>query len=756
LGSGVFPSFDSAVTGTSEIPKLLSSYRSQRPETFMSHLSTKSDELGKICPSSNSEGLDISNMCKFLEYNKSQKISEFTSQHNAELSECHKKLASGHVVIGAIDGIRFVESQKLETSAGQSKAEETGKVPSHCGGTDSVSESLQSRSNKSVRIFGATSQNEIESHDPGKALAYNHGEVEAKDVAAVLIPKHLQSHGSCTQPRVAAETSGTPTSILFKSKIPQRIGGPTYKGMKEFKEFDSTVSSYHPTTNKQCIGMSSWGSFPVRGQTFGKLDTGQCDKPIVNPGKSRLSSAEQTVAPVHFASTNSRTFTSFINPEIANEPTTVESKEHDNISTSYSGRITKECLWSKIARSPRVSGISGSIATGTVTTRSKRKRFMEESTDRSICTASDSPLKQGFEKFNSGKPDNHTESSFLHNVAASRLVEKSSEPNMPAELMNPSTKETYRPLNITTESAIEDIPTTELQYPEGRKVSLMRKPSGISATEINSMQNNSNENSITQNQSMMVFQKNDLPDDLHESSKMMVPHNTVSDQTFTVANKSTSAVSVATQTDLIAKNNTPVQTGNLICSKSAVAKLLALFESQEIEIDCVLKEQKKQEEKIQAIQKKSNVIHKEMVNILNGLNNDMFREGNNVSSDVGPGYNYKNSEESPVSRTPLRRSERIAQQASVTVTGDRTFCRSKSVGGTPVRLKWGGSPSARSVARRSTAKLKSASVYKELRSSFHFLKTPQSTRQLRVRTPKNTPNRILSQRLQDQILSLYN
>jgi hypothetical protein len=103
----------------------------------------------------------------------------------------------------------------------------------------------------------------------------------------------------------------------------------------------------------------------------------------------------------------------------------------------------------------------------------------------------------------------------------------------------------------------------------------------------------------------------------------------------------------------------------------------------------------------------------------------------------------------------LRRSERIAAQTSVTVTGDRIFCGSKSVPATPMRLKFDDSPSARSLARRSATELKSASVYKELRSSFRFLKTPQSTRRRHARTPKNTPTRILSQRLQDQILSLY-
>jgi hypothetical protein len=757
LGSGIFPSSDSAVTGNIETPKLLSSNRSQRHETFMSQLPTESDELGKICPLSNSEGPEISNICKSIEYNKSRRSSRFRSQHTAESSKYYRKLASDYGVIGAIDGIRFLESPNLETSVGQSKSEESNKVTFHCGGTDSLSKPFLSRSDKSVRTLGVTSQNDMESHEPGKALADSNGEMETKYAAAVFMPMQLRSHGSCTQPQitdrihVAAEISGKATSVLLKSKIPQRVSGRVLQGGKESKEFYSTLSC-HPAINKQCNGVSSQGSFLVRQETFGKLDTGQCDEPIVNPGKSRSSSVEQTVAPACFTSTNSRTFTSFMNPEISNKPTTVESKEHCSISPSYSGRISTECLQSKTKQSPGVSGISGSIATSTVLTHCKRKRSMEESTDRNVCTTSDSLRKRRCEEVNCGRqPDNRRKSSLLHNVSASRLVEKSSEPNMHAELMIPSTKEKYRPLNIATENTSDDI-TTELRYPVETKVLLMRKPPVVSSNEINNMQNSSNENSITQNPSMLLFQKSELPDALYESSRMAVPHNTLPDETLTIASRGTFAVSVATQTDAITKNNTPVQTDNSICVKSAVGKLLALLESQQAQLDALWKKHKE----IQAIQKQTNVIRNEIQNILNDdLNNEIFREGNNQSSDVGPGYNYKNSEESSVSRRSLRRSERIAAQTSVTVTGDRSFCGSKSVPATPVRVKFDDSPSARSLARCSATKLKSASVYKELRSSFHFLKTPQSTRRHHARTPKNTPTRILSQRLQDQILSLY-
>ncbi|PNF28703.1 hypothetical protein B7P43_G07862 [Cryptotermes secundus] len=755
FGSGIFTSSDSAVTGTSETPKLLSSNRSQRCENFMSQLLTESDELGKICPSSDSEGPEISNVCKFIEYDKSQRISSFSSKHTAESSKCYRKFASD---CGAIDGIRFLESQNLETSVCQSKPEWSDKVTCHSGGTDSLSKPFLSRSNKSVRTFGVASQNDKKSHNPGKPLANNHGGMETKFAAAGLLPTQLWGHGSCAQAQitdrihVGAETSDTATSILIKSKIPQRVRGRVHEGMKEFKESDSILSPSHPATNKQCDVLSSRGPFLMREEAFGKLYTGQCDEPNVNPGKSRLSSVQQTVAPVCFTSTNSCTFTSFINPEITNKPATVKSKKH-NVSASNYGRITTECIRLKANQSPWVSGTSGSIATGSVVTHSIKKRSTEVSTDRNIYTTSDSPCKRQCEEVNRGKePDNHKKSSLLHNVAASRLVEKSSEPNMHAKLVIQNSKEAYGPLNIATESASDDIGTAELQYPIETKFLLMRNPPGVSASEINNMQNSSKENSVTQNPSMLVFEKSELPDALYESSRMAVHHNTLPDETFTVASRGIFAVSVATQTDFITKNNTPVQTDNLICANSAVAKILALFESQQTQLDALWKKQ----EEIQEIQKQTNVIRNEMLNILNDeLNSEIFREGNNHSSDVGPGNNYKNSEESSVSRRPLRRSERIAAQKSLTVTGDRTFSGSKSVPATPMHLKFDDNPSARSLARCSATELKSASVYKELRSSFHFLKTPQSTRRCHARTPKDTPTRILSQHLQDQIVSLF-
>jgi hypothetical protein len=118
-------------------------------------------------------------------------------------------------------------------------------------------------------------------------------------------------------------------------------------------------------------------------------------------------------------------------------------------------------------------------------------------------------------------------------------------------------------------------------------------------------------------------------------TRVVVRRNAPLNETLLVASRGTSTVSVATQTDLIMKSNASVQTDNLICGKSAVAKILALFKSQQKQLDALWKKQ----DEIQAIQKQTNVISNEMLGILNEeLNSELFREGNNHSS----GYNYKN------------------------------------------------------------------------------------------------------------------
>jgi hypothetical protein len=756
----------SEVTGTSKMSKL-NSERSQRPadvssklsvtynelgrsqrhETFMNQFSAESDELGKIYPSSKSEGSQISDTSRFIECNKSQRTSRLTSQSTAGSSRYYGNVASDWRATETTDGIRFFESQKLATSAGQSKSEDCDKGTSHFTGTNRLNKRFLYSSSIPTRTLGLTSQNESESHEPDKALADNHGEMETEDSSlAVLMSAQLQNDGSCMQPQitdrphVAVETSGTGTSALLKSRIPQRVAGRVRECMKEFKGSRSTLSPCLPTTNKQSDGMPSRVSSVTREEAFGKLDSGHCDDPVVNSGKSRLSSVEQSRAPLCFTSANSRIFTTAIDPEINNKPVKWESKEGYDISAPYSGRLTTQCLWVKTKHSPRISGCNGSIGAGTVVTRSKTKRSSEVSTVRNVCTTSDGPLEQGFEEVNRGRPDNRPESSLLHNVAASRLVEQPLNPNMHVKLTSPCTTETYKPLNIATESANDGIPPDELQYHSETKVLLIRKPPDISASKINC-----NNNSPTiENPSMPVLQENALSGARHQSSRMTVPSSTILNETFSVSGRGTLAVSVATQTDVIMKSDTSVQADNSVSVNSAVTKIFALFKSMQTELNALWKKQ----DEIQAIQKQTNAISNEISRILNDeVDTEMLREGNNHSSDAGPGDSDSKSEECQVSRRPLRRSERIAALTSVTCTGDRTFCGSKSVHATPTHHKRHDSPSA----GRSTSK--SANVYKELRSSFPFLKTPRSTRP--VRTPKNTPTRILSQCLQNQILSLY-
>jgi hypothetical protein len=748
--SETFMASGSEVTGASKTPKLDSERsqrldpssqlsvnctvmgRSQRHETFKNRLSTESDELGKASLSSDSKAAGSSNICGFIGYDKSQRISRFTSQRTVESSRCSTRAASDCGAGGTADRIRFLESPKLETSAGQSKSE-----ASQCAGTNTLRKPFLRRSNKSTSILGVTSQNEMESHEPGKALADNHGEMGTKFASTVLVPLRLQSDGSRTYPHVAAETSGTATSSLLRSRIPQRVSGHVRESMKEFEEHDGTSSSL-PTTNKSRYARLSQGSFLMRREKLAELDAKHCNEPFVELEKLRLSSVEQRVAPVYVTSANSHTLTSAVNPEITKQPTIAETREH-NILTPYSGRITPECLQMKTKQSPRVSGINDSIGMGTAVTRSKRKRSLEESAGRNICTASDSPLKRRYEEENCGKPDNHTECSLLHSVAASRLVEKALEPKMHVELKITKTAEMYRSLNVATEPGNELISTDELQYPVERTVSLMTKPPGISAV-INCPQNSSNNSPMTRNRSTLVsHKKNEVRGALHESSRVVAHRNSPLNETFLVASRGTSTVSVATQTDLIMKSNAPVQTDNLICCKSAVAKILALYKSQQTQLDALLKKQ-------------TDVISNGLLSILNEeLDCELFTKGSNHSSDAATGYNYKNSEESQVSRRSLRRSERIAAWTSLTVAGEGTVRGSKSVPATPVRPKHHDSPSSRGLAK----KLKSLKVYEDLRSSFRFLKTPQSTRRPNARTPKNTPARIVSQRLQDQLLSLY-
>lgn len=237
------------------------------------------------------------------------------------------------------------------------------------------------------------------------------------------------------------------------------------------------------------------------------------------------------------------------------------------------------------------------------------------------------------------------------------------------------------------------------------------------------------------------------------ASKMM------SNKISALAYGGTFAVTATTQTDKVVKNDAAIQTDSVISVKSCIEKLFAL-------IDCVLRYQeqlgamhKKSEDEVHALQNQANIVHNEMVNILNVFSQteedkmnseNMFEERNNHSSDQNSGYSHKDLE--VCFRTPLRRSARIAAQ--------RDTAGNKSVPSTPVHLELDGAAqclSAHTIETPSAVKLsKSENMYKGLCSSFRFLMTPQSTRRPLAKTPKATPNQILKERLRDQILSLYN
>jgi len=762
----IFAASDSAVTGSSEVPTCLKSNRSQTLAGLTSHLSTDSSELSKTYPGPSSAGEGANDIPKVPEFDRLQRIAGLTSQFTTELD---------HGITGAVGTSKFLESQRLESSVGQNimESEKSSRVTSQCGGRESIIAPFLSTSSKSQSILGIVSQNEVRSHESGKAFVYNYGEMETKCVPALITPKQLQNHGNYLQKYetdrahlVVAGTSGTETSKLFKSNIPRSVAKYKNKGMRKYEEDGNSLSC--AAELKQCCGMLSQ-SYPLGEEATSKLDARESEEHVFNTKESRLSSSvERTITPMPLSCANPCMFTRFTNPEVTNKQAVNESEEHDNISAYDTGKITAECFWPRPSQPPRFS------ARSTVATHSKRKRSTEESIDRYISAASKGPLEQGSDEVDSGECDEVlTKSSLLCNITASRHLEKSSESNVLGEVMSPSSKKIYTELDIASECASswmtcnDEVPTDKLAYLSEQKVSLERKSHSISANETNSMQNSSTENSTTQNPSVFVFQRNELP----ESSKM-VSYGTEPDQAFTFANQSAFAVSIATQTDSIVKKNTTVQTDSLICVKSAIEKLFILFESQEVEINCLLKQQeqlatlcKKQGENIQAIQKQTNVMCNEMVNIINMFSSkqeNKFGKRNKYSFDVRPSCNYKDSEMSSshlVSRTPLRRSARIAAQASGTITGNCMFYESKSVPVTPALLKSHEDidyPGLQSLERCATMKLnKSSTVYKELCSSFRFLKTPQSSKWLHTRTPKNTPTRILSRRLQDQVLSLY-
>jgi hypothetical protein len=248
-----------------------------------------------------------------------------------------------------------------------------------------------------------------------------------------------------------------------------------------------------------------------------------------------------------------------------------------------------------------------------------------------------------------------------------------------------------------------------------------------------------------------------------ESSKMTSPEGIsemLSNKISTFAYEDMLAVSTAKQTDLIIKNDKASQTDRVICAESCIEKLVALPERllkhwEQLDAVC-----KKQESEMCALKNQTNVIYNEVVNILRvfshtdevTINSDiMFEERNNHPCDEQSGYKCSRKDSEECSRTPLRRSARIAARTPVALAAGNKLLPS-----TPECDGVAHYPSVKSIETRSTVKMnKPESVYKELCTSFHFLKTPQSSRRPVAKTPKATSNQLLKQRLKDQILSLY-
>jgi hypothetical protein len=579
----------------------------------------------------------------------------------------------------------------------------------------------------------------------GGALVYDYGVMKTED-APVLTRNLLQSHESFRQPRgtngihhVTAETLDTESRVL-KSKIPQSVKRFQNGGMKSCKEVGKVPSLSHPTTNKQCNGMSFQGSLLLRDEGSGKLDAKECEEHIANSRKSKLSPCVER-PPLLLSSPKSCSFTDFTNMEVTNKPAVIPSAELDNISACCSGMTTTESSWPRVSEHVKFSGFSSSFGRTEVVTDFKRKRLADDSTDRHGCRLSKGRSNQCKKNDNCGESDEaYTKLSLLCNVTDSRLSKRSLESKDLGEWIVPNTKK----LNVATEctsswkTSADEMPIVKLPRPSEPKVSLSRKKAySTSGDKTGSIQNISIENSAAPNSPVFLFEGSEL----HKST-CTVPCSTVPNQIFIAQNGGKSAISVAIQTDLIVQDTT-MKTDSSFCVKSAIENLAALC--------------KKQEEVIQAVLKQTNAISNEMVKILNHIGSE--QEGK-LNSDSTERKSYDSCEDSDMPsrrfmpRTPLRRSARIAAQGSGTVTP-----KSKSVPATRTQLESGQGVdclNTESYSGCSTVKSsKSAAVYKELRSDFCFLKTPQVTKHSHARIPRNTPTRILSRRLHSQILSLY-
>jgi hypothetical protein len=165
---------------------------------------------------------------------------------------------------------------------------------------------------------------------------------------------------------------------------------------------------------------------------------------------------------------------------------------------------------------------------------------------------------------------------------------------------------------------------------------------------------------------------------------------------------------------------------------------------------------KKQEEVIQAVLKQTNVINNETVKILNQFGSEQ-EDKLNSDSNERESYHSDTDSDMPSRRlmpeAMLRPSARIPAQVSHAASAE-----SKSVPAT-TQLESGEGVDyliTESHLGCSTIKSnKSAAVYKELRSHFPFLRSPQDTKLSHAGIAEDSPTRILSHCLHDQILSLY-
>ncbi|XP_069684476.1 uncharacterized protein [Periplaneta americana] len=259
----------------------------------------------------------------------------------------------------------------------------------------------------------------------------------------------------------------------------------------------------------------------------------------------------------------------------------------------------------------------------------------------------------------------------------------------------------------------------------------------------------------------MTSKENAIPN--YESSSLLniVPtHSTLQDTSLfaikgcrpnqTVNMGTRNSITVATQTDLNEPSGIDVGFIN-----TALKRVFTLCQSHQEEINAI-------------IQRQSNIIHNEISNILSVINekennnlHNLILEQNNQPFKVQQKNkcNASKTLDDSASSTPLRRSLRIAAQ-NITLTPSNTTYKTPVGSFTKRAANLENSCENTKSGSSNTELQKSQTEYKQLRYSFRFLKTPQTSKQsskkkIILRTPKTTPNRALSQRIHDQLQSLY-